>query len=211
MNILHFWETINNHFVDWIMRILRSDCEEEVIRQRIRYTLMVICNEFEKFFLLCIVFLLTGYFFEYLVACTAIISIRMFSGGSHRKTNLGCFIQSLCTFSVAIGLGRVIDITKLFSIIVYICLIGMIWYWNLIESPNRIAYTVAQQYKFKGKALTILLIYKMLEPYIPQTYYNVIFWSWVLLIVEVTIVHIELKWKEEKKDGIDEICQRTAQ
>lgn len=95
MERLQGWERLNDKIVIGILGILQTDQCGEVTRQKVKYTLTVLVSEIQKIFFLCIYFAIFHCMGEFLAAFLTIVALRIFTGGSHKKTMLGCFLHRL--------------------------------------------------------------------------------------------------------------------
>lgn len=197
MIIFQQWERLNGKLVHFLLHVLQADTYEENKMQRIRYSLMVLCSEFEKLLVLGIVFGLLHLLPEFLTAFLAIVPIRAFMGGSHRTTMLGCFLQSLVIFGIILTLSSHFYMGKELQIIIVALLITEIWISTPMISKNRIQYNREQRMRFKSKALTTLLALVMLKSSIPSSYSNIVVWALAVQAMENGILCVQNKRKEE--------------
>ena len=78
--------------------IVQNDVELEnnIKLIKTRYALEVVRDEIIKLLILALLFILLGYKEEFFFAITFLFAIRIFSGGMHMKSNIGCFVMSFC-------------------------------------------------------------------------------------------------------------------
>lgn len=162
------WEKINGKLIDAVMRILdRENVLESNKKAAVRYSLTYVFNEFEKMLLLMICFLAVGKLKEFLVAAVSLICLRIYMGGFHRKTNLGCFIQSLVTFSCIVLLSGITEFDNVMTCAVVVIGIVSIWTSAPVISEKRGKYSDSSKRKFKAQALTVILIEIMVGSVVP--------------------------------------------
>lgn len=193
MEMFQQWEKMNEKLVDRFLIWLEADLEEEDKVQRISYSLKVLLSEFEKFLFLVFLFGIINRLSEFFIVFLSIIPIRVFIGGSHRKTMLGCFFQSAVLFYVSIFLSYNFEMKIEMQCIIHIILLIEIWVIAPIQSAYRITYNKEQRIKFKAKALTVLLILSWIEYLLPIAYRQQI--GYALLVQSVEIFFLVFKTK----------------
>ena len=200
MRILTVWDNANQYLVDKIILILGVK-EKRTSKQLelIRYSLACIVSEIEKLVLLVLIFTAQGYIGKFLIEFITIVSLRIFMGGSHRETNLGCFIQSFLTFEIIIYLDGIITLTKLDNYAIWILTTVWIWKCAPILSVKRARYSDVQCMKFKVLAMMVLFFQTMMVGIAPRYIANVMSWSIALQLAEVGIISLKLR-KEERKN-----------
>jgi accessory gene regulator B len=80
-----------------------------------QYAWAVLKVEVWKLIVLTMLFLVTGYFNEFLIAIVILLPIRVFSGGMHFQSNCFCFLFSIMFFIASIFVLPLLD----FSILLY--------------------------------------------------------------------------------------------
>lgn len=79
-------------------KVLLSQPElSEADRLKVSYASELLRNESIKTVLYGVLFFLLGYFPEFLLCLAMSCTVRIFSGGIHLKTNVGCFFMGLVT------------------------------------------------------------------------------------------------------------------
>ena len=197
--MVRLWDDANQYLISKIIRVL--GVEERRNRKQlemIQYSLMCILNESEKFILLCVVFALQGYMDKFLIGFATIGSLRIFMGGSHRKTSLGCFIQSLLSFEVILCFNSMICINVAINYVIWILTIMWIWKYAPVCSVNRARYNDAQCMRFKALALTVLTILIMTIGIVPSDIANLMSWAIVLQLAESGMMTVILRKEEER-------------
>lgn len=196
MIIFQQWEKINEKLACLVMNILHTQDYNHIMIQKIKYSLLVLLSEFEKFLCLLFLFCAMHKMLEFLILVLAIIPIRTFMGGSHRKTMLGCFIQSLLIFGIALALAETFLINSIVKYMVYSILLLEIWISTPIPSVNRMNYNKVQKMGFKAKALTVLLLLTWIENFLPDIYSNLIISGLLVQALEVAATCIYQKYKK---------------
>ena len=101
------WDEYNLRLVYHLIQILGLEKTKDVHKlEKIKYALLCIIGETEKFILLYILFVLFSVQWTFLFVFLVLVSTRIFIGGSHRITTLGCFIQSFLSFGVMILIDK---------------------------------------------------------------------------------------------------------
>lgn len=211
---LQIWEKLNEKIVLSLLNLLETKERDDITREKVRYTLTVLLSEFEKVLGLFIIFNLLGSVYEFWVAFLSLVMLRSFTGGSHRKTMLGCFLQSLFNFSVILYIGKNLMFGNLFCIVMYIFFIIMICLYIPLNSKNRIQYTRKQRYCFKIKALVVITIFLLLNQIIHRKYFNIILSSMNFQLFEIVKICIlerrKIMMKEELKQKINDKLSKMA-
>lgn len=209
MAVFRQWDNLNEKLVVVFLSLLRTEELGENMIQRVTYSLKVLLSESEKLLFLVLLFGTLDQLPEFFTVFLTIIPIRIFMGGSHRKTMLGCFFQSVIMFSIAILLSKNYEMRTEVRLMVYVVLVIETWISTPIQSACRITYSKEQRMKFKAKALTVLLIISWIEKFLPATYQNQVGFALLLQSVEIIISCIQVKRKEEVSD--EERSKRKAQ
>ncbi len=164
-----FWEKLNGKLIDTVMSFLdRENALESNKKAAVRYSLTYVFNELEKMLLLMVFFATAGKLMEFMVAVISLVCLRIYMGGFHRKTNLGCFIQSLLTFSCIVWVSDIIEFDNVRTCMVVICGIVSIWTSAPVISEKRGKYSESSKRKFKARALTVILIEIMVGSILPE-------------------------------------------
>ena len=199
VSMLYLWEKINEQIVAKFLFILRTKQQGEVTYEKVKYVLTVFLGEIEKIVLLFIIFSSLQCRQEFCIAFLAVVSLRIFTGGSHRKTMLGCFLQSFVNFLIIVYCGKKFVVVKWCYILIMLLWIMAIWKIVPIQSINRMQYTKEQRYGFKAKSLTTLMIVQLMEMWMPEKYFNVLIMA---LIVQLTeLLSVQYGRKEGKDDA----------
>lgn len=211
MTIFQQWEKVNEKLACFIMGIIQTENHDDVMIQKVKYSLLVLLSEFEK--LLCLLFLFGALhrLLEFFVLFLTIIPIRIFMGGSHRKTMLGCFIQSLAIFGMAMALSETFTMNSIVKWMVYGILLLEIWMSTPIPSANRMNYNKAQKMGFKAKALTVLLILTWIESLLPDVYCNQIVSGLLVQSLEVATTCMYKKHKGKEIVTHEEQAERKVE
>ena len=206
MKVFSIWDTIHQKIIHKILLCLKNGkIEENEQEQKIRYALSSILGELEKCLILGLCFWLLGALKIFFLSLCSVVMLRIFMGGQHRNTMLGCFLQSFFTFAIIYILGFHINILQ-GCYVVYITTIVIIWYCTPVLSEKRISYSNFMQMKFKAKAMTVLCILIMVIQFFPAKYGNYCLWSVLIQNVDVVIAIVMQKKKkgDAQNDGFQE-------
>lgn len=202
MKIFGTWDAIHKKIINKILLCLKNGKVEETEQvQKIRYALSSVLGELEKCIILCLCFWYLGALKIFFLTLCSVVMLRIFMGGQHRETMLGCFFQSFFTFAIIYILGFYINIVQ-GAYVVYIVTLVTIWYRTPVLSEKRMAYSKLMQTKFKAKALTSLCVLIMIISLLPKEYGNYCVWS--ILIQNVDVVGAIVMQKRKKGDATDE-------
>ena len=117
----------------YIKKYVEKDEYEPWQIESIRYSLLSIMLELEKWIVLICLFSILGMEYDFLIFAICLLCVRIYHGGLHMKTYTGCLIYSILYFFVAMGLHHMLLKADI-SIIVYILTITItVWVTQLIS------------------------------------------------------------------------------
>ncbi|MCM1179496.1 MAG: accessory gene regulator B family protein [Clostridium sp.] len=192
----HLWEKHIDQVVQKLLQFLGTREYGETVFLKVDYSLRVIISGMEKTVLLCILFGITGYLKEFLAAFGVIIMLRSYTGGMHRKTITGCFLQSLVNLSLIIFLGNNIMLKKGVCVFAAVVLIVFILYFAPIQSEDRMLYSKKQRMGFKGKALVGMAVIFASGICVPQQLYNTMMFAVFFHMFEMVFLCVRIQKKE---------------
>lgn len=198
MKILQILDDINHCMILRVVQML--DVEKTRTKEQqesIIYALSCIINEIEKIVFLTTFFVIQGRMIKFCVAFLGLVSLRIFIGGIHRKTTLGCLIQSFLSFETILILDERFQLSIWMNCCVWIFLIMLIWKQAPIVSKNRVHYSELQRMRFKAIAITVLLVDFMIISILSNTYTNCLSWTIAFQMLESGVVTLKI-WKEDK-------------
>jgi len=167
---------------------------------KIRYALETIKNEGIKIIILFILFALFDKQFEFILAAALLIPIRVFSGGMHMNTNLGCFLYSLIFFILSIFLLPELNLSLVTHIYILIISVSVMAILSPIPSYKRPFKTVARRILMKKLTLIVLAIVcvaLILIWYFADSI-NFSIGTWVVALQSIQLITI---WVYRKKKG----------
>lgn len=190
MKILELWDELNKKIVACVLNFITTG---EVVDSKqiakIQYALTYLLNEISKFLFLSIVFMALNSLSVFFISFCTLTMLRIFMGGTHRKTTLGCFLQSSLTFAAICCCGRNVQIYNL-RFCIYIITVGLIWCSTPIISEKRVRYSQIQRMTFKARVITVLLVLSVLIEQIPVNLGNYMIWAIVFQSAEVALITI---------------------
>lgn len=195
MVAIHLWENHVDKVVLKLLDILDTKQYGNNLFLKVDYSLRVIISEAEKIILLCMIFGIAGYLPDFMIAFGTIILLRTCTGGIHRQTLLGCFLQSLLTFFVIVFLGKNRILESYMYVFIVIALVALILCFAPIQSKNRIHYSENQRLKFKVKALTLMIVVLLLRDYIPMEQYNIMMFAILAHTFELVLLSVQIQRK----------------
>ncbi len=195
MHVFLLWDRANNFLVSLLMSKLKIDKNDEKKSALILYSLSCLLNEAGKIAVLTVFFLVQRRWAEFITAFITIASLRIFLGGSHRKTILGCWMQSFLTFETIILLSAKISVNGYTFCPILLLGLFLIWKELPLISDQRTIYGEAQCMRFKSKSLTIIVILLMLIYYVPYCIGNVMLWTMCFQILESLLVVLYRKFQ----------------
>ena len=151
-------ERQNEKLVKSMMKFLKTDQQEEIVVQKVKYALQVIVSEVEKLIILLMIFGIVGKTLEFLTAYVAVVTIRIYVGGNHVETFFGCVLYTFIMYAFILAGADYFTPNR------YICsgveILIMISIWNNQKSlpESRILYSQNRLLEFKMKALSVLIL-----------------------------------------------------
>ena len=210
MSIFVSCDKLFQRVVSKCLIVLQKDLEKSNEQmQKINFALSTILSEAIKILLLVIFF---GYIHKlnlFMVCLFALLMLRSFVGGSHRETILGCFFQSLVTFTTIIYLSEKIRLFYLKNIVVIIAMLGICFFSPCISRKRANMYSEARKQKFKVNALCSIIVLYTISEMNGETYVNIILWVFLLQTIELIVVAIvknigrRMKHGEQIEKGIE--------
>lgn len=195
MQCFEIGEQINKKLVNFILYILQVE-EHGDRRERIIYSILVLLTETEKIFFNLFLFALFGQVKSGVCSILVILSLRIFMGGIHRKTTIGCILQTFLTISFIIICSKRIYFSSIAMYGMFLIYVLLIWCSTPLPSEKRICYSEKQRLTFKLKALTVLVLLIVFVQIVGKCVKNLILWTMAIQLFEVCIVFLGLKRKE---------------
>lgn len=196
MTGIYLWENHVDKVVIKLLDILDTKQYGENTLLKVDYSLRVIIGETEKITLLCILFGMAGYLMDFVVAFGVVILLRTCTGGVHRKTILGCFLQSLLTLSIIVFLGKNVMLKNVVCVPAILVLVILILCFAPIQSENRIHYSEKQRMGFKVKALIRMAVVLLSSGYMGKELSNIVMTAVFAHMLEMTFLCTQ-KWRKE--------------
>lgn len=186
------FELMSEKILQWLSHNVELTKEQLMIR---RFAIQSILNEAIKLIVLAILFGVMHNLALYICSVVTLASTRCFMGGTHRKTILGCFLQSLLTFMVLIELSKRVYIYPYHSI-VYLLALVVIWKSSPVCAERRIHYGTASKMKFRAKAISAVLCITCIAEMMPCQLQNCMIWTLLYQSIETFFVYT-IKEKQE--------------
>jgi len=163
-----------------------------------KFALQSIVNEVLKLAVLAIIFFMFGELTLYVCCVATLTSTRCFMGGMHRKTMLGCFLQSLIIFMAVIQMEKRFYIYPYHSM-VYIGSLFVIWKCSPIISKTRMQYSDVSKMKFRAKAISSILCIACIIEFMSNDIKNCVIWMVLFQSMETFVVYAIKECKERRK------------
>lgn len=200
MKVLQILDDINHRMILRGIQLLDVEKTRTIEQQdTIIYALACIINEIEKIVFLTIVFGIQGSVIKFWTSFLGLVSLRIFIGGMHRKTTLGCLIQSFLSFETIMILDERFQLSIWMNCFVWIILVILIWKQAPIVSKNRVHYNELQRMRFKAIAITVLLVDFMIISILSNTYTNCLSWTIAFQMLESGVVALKI-WKDKQNE-----------
>lgn len=184
------WDKLLAQASDKLLEMLSDDTTIEDQKEIMGYGITVLLKELSKTVMLFIIMSVLGYGKDFLIVFVILVSLRMFMGGSHSKSTLGCFIHSLSIILLIIMLANNIMIYKVVVCSIWLLLILCIITISPVISTRRASYSVRQKRKFKIMAIIVAIIQLLFMLYGSVRLSNYIVICELVQVVEVIFVTI---------------------
>lgn len=112
------WDEINRNISQ---KITEKICRET--NNIVCYGINLLINGIEKFTILMISFYILGYMKLFMISVIIMFSLRIWIGGTHRKSLMGCLIQSEVMFITIICVNNIIHISAIEQTIIMLIII----------------------------------------------------------------------------------------
>lgn len=170
----------------------------ELQMDKVKYAMMVILNEVEKFLMLTVMFAILGEIKIYIISLAVVLSVRFTIGGYHRKTFWGCFFFSLCFLSVVIMMTKFISLPDIFPIMIFLLYCVFIALKAPILPEYRPEPDDKRKKKLKVYACIIMGVWlAFCEITTDGTIRGCIEWTLLLQLSEILVVEGGKKWAKE--------------
>lgn len=195
-----FTEGLNDKIVDKLLYILETEKHgNENQTAKVKYVLTYIINAAEKMISLLVLFGAIHRLKEFIISSISLVSLRIFMGGMHRKTALGCFLHTFSVFLLLVLAGRVLPIWYPIVWIVFAITAVLIWRFTPLPSENLVSYSKCQCKCFQWKAWSVLVLLAVVVKRMPERDGNYVVWAVIFQSVEVLVVILK-NWREEERD-----------
>jgi len=184
---LNQWDILNNKISK---KIAANLCDNERSANIVAYGINVLINDIEKGIILVTTFMTMGLISMFVKAFIIIAMLRMWMGGSHRKTMLTCVLQSYAEFMSVYLISRIIDYTIQIHIVVslIICLIDLLYCPVILSKRGK--YKKKKLYLFKCIALMNILILSITCFYVGNNLKILILSCEIIQIIDVILAKI---------------------
>lgn len=148
-----------------LLRVNKDNYFTDTQIEQIKYSILAIGGDFSKFLILLVLFTILGYCPEYLYAFFATTILRLYIGGKHYKTYLGCLLFSTAYFSVLIFLTSL----PLYQFNLYFIIVTVVSAAVLIYIAPRISKKSGRKYKvnfYKAKLIIVIIVTTLFVIYV---------------------------------------------
>ena len=144
------WYTIWDEFNRNIsIKMATFFSEDNTTEQIIGYGMNVVINGMEKIMLLIIAFYLHSSLKQFAIAMVTMVPLRIWMGGTHRKTLLGCTLQTYLVFRIILYQYKIISIYRINPILIMISILIVCLTCCPIIDERRGEYSINKKIGFK--------------------------------------------------------------
>ncbi len=169
--VWYAWDHANDRLVAYALRRLGAEEASQETEEKIRYSLYVIFSEVEKTLLLLLLATIFGYTIPFVIAYLSLVPIRMFTGGTHNKSNLGCFLHTVFVFVLILVLARMFDTIRWMRLA--FVLLALVLTWVAAPIRAQLRYKKSKRMEFKRKATVVLVIQLVLQMFFDGEYIDI--------------------------------------
>jgi accessory gene regulator B len=135
-------------------KVIENNNMNELDSLKIRYAIASLKSELTKTILFIIIFYLLGSLNAFLFTMLLIVPVRVFTGGLHFKTDIGCFLSSLSFFLLSVLILPQVPLSAITYQVILLISAVCIWLCPLAPSSKR-PIKKADRYLF-NKYLSVL-------------------------------------------------------
>jgi len=184
----------------FINKMVENRKDDNLAEIKIRYGLAVLRNEIYKMIIMFIFYLCIGKLVEYIFSLMILLPIRIYSGGLHMKSNLGCFIFSFIFTLLAICVLPIIPMNFSLNLYLCVCSFAILAICSPFSSPKKPITTQKRYIFFKlmscilsaGEIIILMLMYSFGNLHIAQVGIWIIF----LQALQLLMAQIFRKWRK---------------
>lgn len=191
----NFFNTYLDNYLD---RNLSLTSDEHA---KIKYVVQLIVGDLSKLLLMFVIFGFAGFWLEFLYAAIALSFFRVFTGGLHFKTYMGCFFFSILFFVAIIYLNHFVPLVNQSVINLALLNTTIMILLSPMQSVTRPLPTKRKTILFKLIACMFILIHSI--GFIASNqhpYFNISIW--VILLQSIQLLIAKGKLYYEKKSII---------
>lgn len=195
MSWLSKWDILNNKISK---KLAAKLCDNERSANIVAYGINVFINDIEKGIILITAFAAMGLIGMFIRSFIIIAILRMWMGGSHRKTMLTCILQSfvefISVFLISQTISQIIDYTIWTQIVVtlIICLIDVLYCPVILSKRGK--YRKKKIYLFKCIAIVNIVALFTIQLYVSTNVKILILSCEIIQIIDIILAKIT-KWK----------------
>jgi accessory gene regulator protein AgrB len=137
---------------------VKAGIDDELTLIKLAYAIEVVKTEFVKFIAMAVFFAATGNFLPYCFALLILSPVRVFSGGFHLETKLGCFIFSFAVFLLPIFGPSLLPVPKVALMLALVPVVAITVFCSPIATKKRPIKTQARRKSLKIKSIVFILL-----------------------------------------------------
>lgn len=170
---------------NYIASVLCLDRDEHA---KLKYSLQVVLGEISKLVLLFLIFFSMGWHQEFGMAVVSLTLLRLYTGGLHFKTYVGCLTFSLMFFTAVIFLSQSYALSQGTMLTLGLGSLAVIAVIAPVTSKNRPNYNKKQRFIFKIVGCTVIYLHIVGAVTIKNNpYFTVAMWVIFLQTVQLLI------------------------
>ncbi len=158
---------------------------------KICYSLENIVDDLEKVLILLVLFGVAGRLPECIVCYVVVCLTRVYMGGIHMRTWLGCTLMTVGVHVCAVWCGEWVDLSMAW-IWIFVAVLSLMLSVAPISSPQRPIYVGWARWKIKSKGILGILI-SFVGFCVLDNFSNYILWVLLLEVIEVMCLEI-FRW-----------------
>lgn len=182
---------------------------DNVTLVKVNYGLEVLKNETSKFIIMLMFFWCIGYYKEYIFGLAMLIPIRLFSGGLHMKSKIGCQVFSFLLIFLSVCVLPKLNMEMYFYYAMQVLTVVITSVISPVKNPHRPIKTKRRYTNLKSKTIVFVVINSLIifVTFINNAgqYYYVGVW-----ILMLNTLQLFISWIYSKaKGGSHDFCKEN--
>lgn len=175
---------------------------DELKKIEIKYGIELILENFVKMAVLLLLGALFGTIFETILILAVFCTLRLFAGGIHMKTSIGCFAFTLVTWVFCLWGSKAISWSNHITIfLLCLCIMIVSLYAPADTRKNPITDNEVRDQKRKGAIITVVIL-SLLILFFPPNIKILMLFAMMAEVVTILPIVVNINSLREKKEEV---------